>query len=71
MKHLDFKKRCWISNYVFTDGTKLPSCPGYLTGACEHCGFAMAGEMDAVFHFCPDTILAGMNLRLPGKKNRK
>jgi MoaA/NifB/PqqE/SkfB family radical SAM enzyme len=68
MKHLDFKKRCWISNYVFTDGTKLPSCPGYLTGACEQCGFSMAGEMDAVFHFCPDTILAGMDLRLPEKK---
>ena len=68
MKHLDFKKRCWISNYVFTDGTRLPSCPGYLTGACEQCGFSMAGEMDAVFHFCPDTILAGMDLRLPEKK---
>lgn len=35
----------------------------YLT-TCEQCGFSMAGEMDAVFHFCPETILAGLDLRV-------
>lgn len=68
MKKLDFRKRCWISNYLLTDGTRLPQCPGSITGACSKCGFSMAGEMDAVFHFCPDTILAGLDLRLPGKR---
>lgn len=68
MKKLDFRKRCWISNYVLTDGTRLPQCPGSIAGACDQCGFAMAGEMDAVFNFCPETILAGLSLRLPGKK---
>ncbi len=33
-------------------------------GGCEQCGFSMAGEMDTVFHFCPETILAGLNLRV-------
>ncbi len=64
MKDLKFKKRCWITNYVLTDGSKhpIPVC-GEASG-CKQCGFSMAGEMDAVFNFCPETILAGLNLRV-------
>lgn len=64
MKHLNFKKRCWITNYIMPDGTRYdqPACG--VGGACDHCGFSMAGEMNAVFSFCPETLFAGLNLRL-------
>lgn len=64
MKDLKFKKRCWMTNYVLTDGSRhsIPVCGE--AGGCEHCGFSMAGEMAAVFSFCPETILAGLDLRV-------
>lgn len=64
MKDLKFKKRCWITNYVLTDGSKHPIPVCGEAGGCKQCGFSMAGEMDAVFNFCPETILAGLNLRV-------
>lgn len=64
MKNLKFEKRCWITNYVLTDGSKHPIPVCGEAGGCEHCGFSMAGEMDAVFNFCPETILAGLKLRV-------
>jgi MoaA/NifB/PqqE/SkfB family radical SAM enzyme len=63
MKHLDFEKRCWVSNFIMTDGTKYNQCQGKEVGVCDKCGFAMAGEMHSVFTFKPDTILAGLSLR--------
>lgn len=63
MKDLKFKKRCWMTNYVLTDGSKHPIPVCGEAGGCEHCGFSMAGEMDAVFSFSPETILAGLKLR--------
>lgn len=34
------------------------------TDLCAHCGFCMSGEMASVFNFCPDTLLAGLSLRM-------
>jgi MoaA/NifB/PqqE/SkfB family radical SAM enzyme len=64
MKHNRFNKQCWVSDFVLADGTYLPECPGSLAGVCDRCGFSMAGEMYSVMHLKPDTILAGMKLRI-------
>ena len=63
MKHLNFKKRCWVTNFIYPDGTRA-NCIGEGTETCEKCGFCMAGEMASVFNFCPDTIFAGLSLRV-------
>ena len=60
----DFKKYCWIANYIMIDGTFLPTCPGRNLGVCDQCGFAMSGEMYCVMRLKPDTILSGLRLRL-------
>lgn len=64
MKRLQFKNRCWMTNYVLTDGSKhdMPVCAE--GGGCEHCGFCMAGEMSALFDFSPEVIFAGLDLRV-------
>jgi MoaA/NifB/PqqE/SkfB family radical SAM enzyme len=59
-----FKKDCWVSNFILPDGQRLAECPGSLAGVCNECGFAMSGEMRSVFTFKPDTIMAGMSLRM-------
>lgn len=64
MKNMDFKKYCWISNFVHVNGTKTIDCGGSSLGLCEQCGFCMAGEMNAVMSLKPDTIFAGLKLRL-------
>lgn len=64
MKHNDFDKECWISNFILADGTRLNECPGKTAGLCDRCGFCMAGEMHSLFAFKPDTLLAGMKLRM-------
>ncbi len=64
MKTLSFKKVCWMTNFIFTDRTCCPQCAGSLTGACDRCGFCMAGEERAIMNLAPDTVLAGMNLRV-------
>lgn len=64
MRDLKFKKVCWMTNYVHTDGTKTATCPGEIFGICDKCGFCMAGEERAVVDLAPDTILAGLNLRV-------
>jgi MoaA/NifB/PqqE/SkfB family radical SAM enzyme len=64
MKHNQFKKQCWVSNFILSDGTRLAECPGSASGVCDQCGFSMAGEMHSVFNLKPDTILAGMKLRM-------
>ncbi len=63
MKNLNFKKRCWVTNFIYPDGQRA-NCIGEGTDTCEKCGFCMAGEMASVFSFCPDTIFAGLNLRI-------
>ncbi|MDR2387343.1 MAG: radical SAM protein [Deltaproteobacteria bacterium] len=64
MKGLDYEKRCWVTNFIMADGSRLPECQGRLAQVCDRCGFCMAGEMHSVFHFKPDTILAGLKLRV-------
>lgn len=64
MKHLKFKKQCWVSNFILPDGQRLPECQGKIAGMCDSCGFSMSGEMHSVFSLKPDTIFAGMRLRM-------
>ena len=65
MLSLGFKRHCWICNFIYCDGRQSPQCIDNLdSGICQHCGFSMAGEMNAVFSCKPDTILAGIGVRL-------
>ncbi|MDR0501150.1 MAG: radical SAM protein [Coriobacteriales bacterium] len=64
MKHNKFPKECWVTNFIMIDGTRLDQCQGYAAGVCDRCGFCMAGEMHSVMHLKPDTLLAGLHLRL-------
>lgn len=64
MKDNNFKKYCWVSNFITVDGTKSPDCGGTALGLCDRCGYCMAGEMNSVMSLKPDTILAGLKLRM-------
>ena len=64
MKHNQFKKECWVTNFIMSDGTRLDECQGKTAGVCDQCGFSMAGEMHSMFSLTPDTIWAGIKLRL-------
>ena len=64
MKHNKFKKECWVTNFILPDGSRLPECVGKTAGMCDSCGLSMAGEMRSVFSLKPDTIFAGMKLRM-------
>jgi len=56
-------KECFVTNFIYPDGSR-GLCVGYGTDQCSKCGFCMAGEMSSVFHFCPDTLMAGFKLRM-------
>ena len=56
-------KRCWVTNFIFSDGSRSPKCMGYTHSVCDRCGFSMGGEMCSLFKFSPATILAGLQLR--------
>ncbi|MDR0207289.1 MAG: radical SAM protein [Bacteroidales bacterium] len=64
MKDMNFKKYCWISNFVHFNGVKTSDCGGTTIGLCPQCGFCMAGEMNAVMSLKFDTLTAGLKLRL-------
>ena len=64
MKHNQFKKECWVTNFIMPDGTRLSECQGKAAGVCDQCGFSMSGEMRSIFNLTPDTIWAGVKLRL-------
>lgn len=64
MKDNDFIMRCWMTNFIFADGTRSPQCIGYEQGICAKCGFCMAGEESAVMELRPDTILSALKLRI-------
>lgn len=64
MRNNKFKKCCWMTNFIFTDGTKSDQCIGASMGICDKCGFCMAGEESSVMQLCPDTLLAGLKLRV-------
>ncbi len=63
MKHNKFKRHCWVTNFVYSDGSR-GYCMGDELGICDRCGLCMAGEMNAVFSCKPDTIFAGLKLRM-------
>lgn len=63
MKHNRFKRRCWVTNFIYADHRRA-NCAGEELGICDDCGLCMAGEMNAVFNLRPDTVLAGLKLRL-------
>ncbi|MDE6623362.1 MAG: radical SAM protein [Alistipes sp.] len=63
MKTNRFVRRCWVTDFVYPDGSR-GLCAGHGTGICDRCGFCMAGEMASVFSFRPDTVLAGLKLRV-------
>ena len=67
MKHNNFKKQCWVTNFILIDETRLDECTGKSAGVCDRCGYGMASEMKSVFSFKPDTLLAGLNLRVKKK----
>ena len=64
MKQANFKKECWVTNFILADGRRLPECAGKTAGMCDTCGLSMSGEMRSVFTLKPDTIFAGMKLRM-------
>lgn len=64
LKDMSFKKYCWISNFISVDGKFFEQCPGYELGLCEKCGFGMASEMTGVYKLAPETILAGLKVRM-------
>ncbi|MBQ9498892.1 MAG: radical SAM protein [Bacteroidaceae bacterium] len=57
-------EHCWITNFIFSDGSRSPKCMGYTHHVCDRCGFSMGGEMYAVRHFKPDTLFSGLKLRM-------
>ena len=64
MRENDFIMRCWMTNFIFADGTRSPQCAGYEAGVCPKCGFCMAGEESAIMELRPDTIFSGLKLRI-------
>ena len=64
MRDNDFVMRCWMTNFIFMDGTRKEQCIGAEMGICPNCGFCMAGEESAVFALRPDTIFSGLGLRV-------
>jgi MoaA/NifB/PqqE/SkfB family radical SAM enzyme len=66
MRQRDFRKYCWMANFVMVDGTRLAECNGKSAGLCERCGFCMAGEMASVMSLSPETLIAGLKLRVTG-----
>lgn len=64
MRYNDFIMRCWMTNFIFTDGTRSDMCIGESFGLCPKCGFCMAGEESAVIELRPDTIISGLKLRI-------
>ena len=63
MKENKFKRRCWVTNFIYADGTRS-GCAGEGLNICDECGLCMSGEMNSVFNFKLDTIFAGLKLRL-------
>jgi MoaA/NifB/PqqE/SkfB family radical SAM enzyme len=59
-----FKKECWVTNFILPDGRKLTECAGKTAGLCDVCGLSMSGEMRSIFSLRPDTVFAGIKLRM-------
>ena len=61
-------RSCWITNFIFSDGSRSPKCMGYTHHVCDRCGFSMGGEMRSVWRLKPDTLLGGLRLRVHGER---
>lgn len=57
-------KHCWITNFIFSDGSRADKCMGFTHNVCDSCGFSMGGEMYAIRHLKFDTLLSGLKLRI-------
>jgi len=57
------KRACWISNFIFSDGTRLVECPGAMANLCEECGFGMGAEMTLLMKLHPEMLKAGLMVR--------
>jgi MoaA/NifB/PqqE/SkfB family radical SAM enzyme len=57
------RRQCWISNFISSDGTRIPSCPGEVAGICEDCGFGMGPEMTLLWSLHPQMVKAGLTVR--------
>lgn len=64
MRDNDFIMRCYMTNFIYADGTRSDQCIGAEMGICAKCGFCMAGEESAILELRPDTILSGLRLRV-------
>lgn len=64
MRDNDFVMRCWMTNFIFADGSRSAQCIGAEMGICSKCGFCMAGEESAIMELRPDTVFAGLKLRV-------
>lgn len=64
MKKPQSPNYCWITNFIMPDGARLDKCQGAQSGLCAQCGLGMASEMKNLYEFNPETILAGIKLRL-------
>ena len=49
-------RSCWITNFIFSDGSRAPKCMGYVKDVCDRCGFSMGGEMRSVWLLKIDTL---------------
>lgn len=59
----EFKRVCWITNFIMVDGSRYSGCQMQGSSLCEECGLGMAGEMSALYNLNPSTVIAGLNLR--------
>lgn len=39
MRHNRFKRRCWVTNFIYADHTRA-NCSGERLGICDDCGSA-------------------------------
>jgi len=64
MKHNNFKKKCFVTNFILPNGERLAQCQGKKANLCDKCGFAMSAEMKCLLDFNIETILAGLEVRV-------
>jgi len=62
-KNYAHKSQCWITNFIMSDGTRLPGCQGQGTDACDDCGFGMAAEMYLLWRMDPKMIKGALAAR--------
>lgn len=57
-------RHCWVTNFIFSDGSRSEKCMGFTHNVCDSCGFSMGGEMHALGRLKLDTLLSGLKLRI-------